>query len=73
MAMVMNLLMAVFGPLAGPECRRALARGWLIVVRTLVASTLAALVLFIVWIWWFSVQIEPFVLAMDGGAPHRRW
>ena len=37
--MVMNVLMAVFGPLAGPECRRgSRARGWVIVVRSLVAG-----------------------------------
>lgn len=57
--MVLNVVMAVFGPLAGPECRRALAHGWLIVVRTLVAAVPATVVLFIIWAWWLSVQMNP--------------
>jgi ABC-type Na+ efflux pump permease subunit len=57
--MVMNLLMAVFGPLAGPECRRALARGWVIVVRSLVAGVPALLLLGLIWSWWLAVRLEP--------------
>lgn len=56
----MNLATLVFGHLAGPECRRALARGWLIVVRTLVAAVLAALVAFALWIWWLSSLGDPY-------------
>ena len=50
----MNLVTLVFGHLAGPECRRALARGWLIVVRTLVGVLLAAIVLILLWFWWLN-------------------
>ncbi len=54
----MNLATILLGPLAGPECRRALARGWLIVVRTLVGLLPAAIVVFLIWIWWFA-QVNP--------------
>ncbi len=48
----MNAAMLIFGPLAGPECRRALARGWLIIVRTLVAMLPATVVIGLLWLWW---------------------
>lgn len=44
----------LLGPLCGPECRRAVGRGWLIVVRTLAAVACAAFVLSILWWWWFT-------------------
>ena len=56
----MILANLVFGHLAGPECRRALARGWLTVVRTLVGALLAAIVLILLWIWWLSSLSDPF-------------
>ena len=55
----MNLATLVFGHLAGPECRRALARGWLIVVRTLVGLALAMVLISVLWLWWATEQIYP--------------
>ena len=47
---------ALFGPLVVPECRRSVARGWLVLVRTIVAILLA-LVLVGFWGFWdLSVQ-----------------
>jgi len=57
---VVNLATVLFGPLAGPECRRALARGWLLVVRTLVGLLLAVIVLFLMWVWQLDRLIDPF-------------
>jgi ABC-type transport system involved in multi-copper enzyme maturation permease subunit len=57
--MVMNAILAVVGPLAGPECRRALGRGWVIVVRSLVASAVGLVVLAMTWIWWLSARLDP--------------
>ncbi len=56
----MNAATLVFGHLAGPECRRALARGWLIVVRTLVGAVLATVVAFALWMWWLSSLGDPY-------------
>ena len=48
----------VFGHLAGIECRRGLARGWLLLFRAIV-GTLLALVLFLVtWAWWLSAKYD---------------
>jgi len=55
-----NLATVLLGPLAGPECRRALARGWLIVVRTLVGSLLALIAFFLVWVWQLDARIDPY-------------
>jgi len=57
-----NLATVLLGPLVGPECRRALARGWLIVVRTLVGLSLALCVLFLIWVWWLSGLTDPFFI-----------
>jgi ABC-type transport system involved in multi-copper enzyme maturation permease subunit len=51
-----NLVTLLFGHLAGTECRRALARGWLIVVRSLLGLLLAAIAFFLIWMWWLIVQ-----------------
>ena len=51
-----NLATLLFGHLAGTECRRALARGWLIVVRSLLGLLLAAIAFFLIWMWWLIVQ-----------------
>jgi ABC-type transport system involved in multi-copper enzyme maturation permease subunit len=48
----------LFGPLAGPECRRAVARGWVILVRALVALAPMSVALFAVWFWWLSLQFD---------------
>ena len=54
-----NLVQLVVGPLAGPECRRAVGRRWLPLVRTLAGLPAAAVVAFAVWAWWFYSQIVP--------------
>ena len=67
-----NLATLLFGHLAGTECRRALARGWLIVVRSLVGLLLAVILLFSVWAWWFMIQYQP-VLCAHIRVSGRRW
>ena len=47
-----NLASLLVGPLAGPECRRALGRGWLIVVRVLGALAMMGAALIVFWVWW---------------------
>jgi ABC-type transport system involved in multi-copper enzyme maturation permease subunit len=54
----MNPALFLLGPLAGPECLRALGRGWLIAVRTLSAGALALVALFVVWFWWLGVRLD---------------
>jgi ABC-type Na+ efflux pump permease subunit len=49
---MVSLATALFGPLVGPECRRALARGWLLVVRTLAAIAILGAALITIWVWW---------------------
>ena len=56
----MNVATLLFGHLAGPECRRALARGWLIIVRTLVSAVLAVIVAAALWMWWLSSLGDPY-------------
>ncbi|MDR3635262.1 MAG: ABC transporter permease subunit [Isosphaeraceae bacterium] len=53
--MLAELTTLLLGPLVGPECRRAVARGWLIVLRALAASVLMGVVLIAVWWWWLNV------------------
>jgi ABC-type transport system involved in multi-copper enzyme maturation permease subunit len=55
----LDLATIVFGHLAGPECRRALARGWLLVVRTLAGAALGVLLVALLWIWWLTSLIDP--------------
>jgi ABC-type Na+ efflux pump permease subunit len=55
----MDLITVLIGPLAVPECRRALARGWLIVARALTGSVLALVVLSLVWYWWMFIRLDP--------------
>jgi ABC-type transport system involved in multi-copper enzyme maturation permease subunit len=71
-----NAATLLFGHLAGPECRRALARGWLIVVRTLVGGLLAAILLLLLWVWWLNTLGNPdyspayiFAFALSIAAP----
>jgi ABC-type transport system involved in multi-copper enzyme maturation permease subunit len=49
-----NLAGDLLGPLAGPECRRALGRGWLIAVRSLAAVAMLGALLIILWYWWMN-------------------
>jgi ABC-type transport system involved in multi-copper enzyme maturation permease subunit len=50
----------LLGPLAGCECRRAIARGWLILARALAAAAILAATLFVFWYWWLLRQADPF-------------
>ena len=59
---VVNLATVLLGPLVGPECRRALARGWLVVLRALVGSLLALIVLFLIWVWSLDALVEPYFI-----------
>ncbi len=54
----LNLARLVFGHLAGIECRRGLARGWLLWLRALVGTLLAAALFFLTWAWWLSARYE---------------
>jgi ABC-type transport system involved in multi-copper enzyme maturation permease subunit len=56
---LVNITTLFFGPLAGPECRRALRRDWLTVIRTLAAVAFLGVALIILWYWWLSQQIDP--------------
>src|SRR5579883_1236452 len=56
---MMDLVTMLVGPFAGPECRRALARGWLIGARALAGTALALVALSTVWYWWMSARIDP--------------
>ena len=53
-----NLATIVVGPLAGPECRRALARGWLILVRTLAAMAVLLVISIAIWWWWIMQRMD---------------
>jgi ABC-type Na+ efflux pump permease subunit len=54
----LNLLRLVFGHVAGIECRRALARGWLLWLRAVVGTLLAASTLFFFWAWWLAGRFD---------------
>jgi len=47
-----NFATWLLGPLVGPECHRALARGWLILARSLAAMAVLAPTLVVLWTWW---------------------
>jgi ABC-type transport system involved in multi-copper enzyme maturation permease subunit len=51
--------MWLFGPLMAPECRRALARGWVVLLRGVAAALLGGIAVCIVWWWWTAQQLEP--------------
>jgi ABC-type transport system involved in multi-copper enzyme maturation permease subunit len=57
---VVNPATLLLGPLAGCECRRAIARGWLILARTLAAAAILTVALFVFWSWWLLRQADPF-------------
>jgi ABC-type transport system involved in multi-copper enzyme maturation permease subunit len=54
-----TLATLLVGHLAGIECRRALARGWLIVVRGLLALALGSVLWLLIWVWWLTVRFDP--------------
>jgi ABC-type transport system involved in multi-copper enzyme maturation permease subunit len=53
---VNTLLSLVAGPLAGPECRRAAARGWPLLVRLIFATVAGLVVLTTAWLGWINFQ-----------------
>jgi ABC-type transport system involved in multi-copper enzyme maturation permease subunit len=53
-----NLASVLIGPLAGPECRRALGRGWLILLRVVAALAMLGVALVVLWFWWMSQAAE---------------
>ena len=55
---MLNLGLFLVGPLASPECRRAVARGWVIIVRSLAATAVLGVALMVVWWWWALSQTE---------------
>ncbi|MHC5540159.1 ABC transporter permease, partial [Singulisphaera rosea] len=55
----MNLAAMVLGPLAGIECRRGVARGWLILVRTLAAIGILGVALVVFWVAWTFQRLNP--------------
>ncbi len=57
--LVVTLMSAVFGPLVEAECRRALARGWLILVRTLAALAILSVTMIVLWYAWICVYATP--------------
>jgi ABC-type Na+ efflux pump permease subunit len=54
----LNLARVIFGHLTGTECRRGLARGWLLWLRALVGMLLASCLMFVIWSWWLSSQVD---------------
>jgi ABC-type Na+ efflux pump permease subunit len=54
-----NAAIVLFGHLAGTECRRALGRGWLVAVRSLLGIALGLVLLFLIWIWWLTARFDP--------------
>lgn len=62
---MVNPLTLAFGPLIEPECRRAVGRGWLILVRTLAALTFAAATMIVLWQWWIWSLTNPQHLPYD--------
>jgi ABC-type transport system involved in multi-copper enzyme maturation permease subunit len=55
-----DLASVLVGPLAGPECKRALGRGWVILVRVLAALALLGAALIVLWFCWISRQTDPY-------------
>lgn len=54
-----DLLGFLLGPLVIPECRRAGARGWLILVRTITCALVACIALACWWWWWYAASTDP--------------
>lgn len=56
----MNALEVALGPLVLPECRRAVGRGWLLLVRSLAALALLGVPLVALAIWSVLANGDPF-------------
>lgn len=55
----MNAIVSLlFGPLAGPESRRALGRGWVVILRALAGAALMGVPLVTLWWWWMVQQSD---------------
>ncbi|GAC1468300.1 MAG: hypothetical protein NVSMB9_10830 [Isosphaeraceae bacterium] len=57
---MLNLVTRLTGPLAGPECRRSLGRGWLILVRIAAALAMFGVALLTLWYWWINRRLDPY-------------
>ncbi|MEW4568050.1 ABC transporter permease subunit [Tautonia sp. JC769] len=49
---------AWLGPLVGPECRRAIGKGWLFLARGAAGLLSAAIAVSILWWWWINWNEE---------------
>jgi len=57
--------MPLLSPLAGPECRWAVARFWVFALRWIVALMILGVVLVVSWFCWFSNSLNPTFLPGD--------
>jgi ABC-type transport system involved in multi-copper enzyme maturation permease subunit len=55
----------IFGPLAIPECRRAVGRAWMILVRGVAALAAAVVAISVIWWWWISLGLDPSYLPYE--------
>ncbi len=55
---MVNPLVLVFGPLVEIECRRAVGRGWLILVRMLAALAILSVTLIVLWLAWIKIYFN---------------
>src|SRR5437879_3219612 len=56
---VYDLCEALFGPLVGPECRRALRGGSVLVARSLAVLPSCLIVLCVAWVCWVFPTLDP--------------
>jgi ABC-type transport system involved in multi-copper enzyme maturation permease subunit len=56
---VIHFAELIFGPLAIPECRRAVGRAWMILVRGVSAMAAAVVAISVIWWWWISLDLDP--------------
>jgi ABC-type transport system involved in multi-copper enzyme maturation permease subunit len=56
---VNDLALWLFGPLAGPECRRSLARGRVVLFRAAAGVLFGGIAIGILWWWWTGQQVDP--------------
>jgi ABC-type transport system involved in multi-copper enzyme maturation permease subunit len=62
---VSDVVLVLLGPLVVPECRRALARGWLILARFAAGGLLAFAVVSLLYLWWFGATFFAFFSPAD--------
>ena len=56
--MIATLTTSLLGPLAGIECRRALGRGRLVVMRASAGGLVLLIALIMIWYWWLSQKLD---------------